>query len=43
LPGFRSRGGGGAGYAFRERPGRFEVIGLALLVITIALVLNGGG
>ena len=29
-------------YAFRERPGRFEVIGLGLLVISIALVLNGG-
>ena len=29
-------------YAFRERPGRFEVIGLGLLVISIALVLNSG-
>jgi drug/metabolite transporter (DMT)-like permease len=29
-------------YAFRERPGRFEVIGLGLLILSIALVLNGG-
>jgi len=29
-------------YAFRERPGRFELIGLGLLIISIALVLNGG-
>ena len=27
-------------YAFRERPGRFEVIGLGLLILSIALVLN---
>lgn len=27
-------------YAFRERPGRAEIFGLALLVISIALVLN---
>lgn len=29
-------------YAFRERPTRAEVAGLALLVLSIALVLNGG-
>jgi len=29
-------------YAFRERPGRFELIGLGLLIVSIALVLNGG-
>ena len=29
-------------YAFRERPGRFEMIGLGLLILSIALVLNGG-
>ena len=29
-------------YAFRERPGRPELIGLALLLVSIALVLNGG-
>jgi drug/metabolite transporter (DMT)-like permease len=29
-------------YAFGERPRRVEVMGLALLVISIALVLNGG-
>ncbi len=29
-------------YAFRERPGRFELAGLALLVVSIAMVLNGG-
>jgi drug/metabolite transporter (DMT)-like permease len=29
-------------YAFRERPTRAELIGLGLLVVSIALVLNGG-
>jgi drug/metabolite transporter (DMT)-like permease len=29
-------------YFFRERPGRFELIGLALLILSIAMVLNGG-
>lgn len=29
-------------YAFRERPGRFELIGLALLSVSIAMVLNSG-
>jgi uncharacterized membrane protein len=29
-------------YVFRERPGRFELIGLGLLIVSIALVLNGG-
>jgi len=29
-------------YVFRERPGRYEVIGLGLLIASIALVLNGG-
>jgi len=29
-------------YAFRERPGRAEMIGLALLVVSIAMVLNSG-
>jgi drug/metabolite transporter (DMT)-like permease len=29
-------------YAFRERPTRAEVIGLGLLVVSIAMVLNGG-
>ncbi len=29
-------------YVFRERPGRGELIGLGLLVVSIALVLNGG-
>lgn len=29
-------------YAFRERPGWAELVGLALLVISIAAVLNGG-
>src|SRR5262245_3156115 len=29
-------------YAFRERPGRFEMIGLALLIVSVALVLNSG-
>jgi drug/metabolite transporter (DMT)-like permease len=29
-------------YAFRERPGRAELVGLGLLVVSIALVLNGG-
>jgi drug/metabolite transporter (DMT)-like permease len=29
-------------YAFRERPGRFELVGLGLLIVSIALVLNGG-
>ena len=29
-------------YAFRERPGRAEVLGLALLIVSIALVLNSG-
>jgi drug/metabolite transporter (DMT)-like permease len=29
-------------YAFRERPGRAELVGLALLVASIAAVLNGG-
>ena len=29
-------------YAFHERPGRFELVGLALLVVSIAMVLNGG-
>jgi drug/metabolite transporter (DMT)-like permease len=28
-------------YAFREQPGRYEVIGLGLLILSIALVLNG--
>lgn len=28
-------------YAFRERPGKFELIGLGLLIVSIALVLNG--
>jgi len=30
-------------YVFRERPSRAELIGLALLVLSIAMVLNGGG
>jgi drug/metabolite transporter (DMT)-like permease len=29
-------------YAFRERPSRAELIGLALLVLSIAAVLNSG-
>jgi drug/metabolite transporter (DMT)-like permease len=29
-------------YAFRERPSRFELVGLGLLVVSIAMVLNGG-
>jgi len=29
-------------YVFRERPGRFELVGLALLIVSIAMVLNGG-
>jgi len=29
-------------YAFRERPGRAEILGLALLGLSIAMVLNGG-
>lgn len=29
-------------YFLRERPGRFELIGLALLIVSIAMVLNGG-
>jgi drug/metabolite transporter (DMT)-like permease len=29
-------------YVFRERPGRYELIGLGLLILSIALVLNGG-
>jgi hypothetical protein len=29
-------------YAFRERPGRFEVIGLGLLLLSIAPVLSVG-
>jgi drug/metabolite transporter (DMT)-like permease len=29
-------------YVFRERPGRFELIGLGLLVVSIAMVLNSG-
>jgi drug/metabolite transporter (DMT)-like permease len=29
-------------YVFRERPSRAELIGLALLVVSIAMVLNGG-
>ena len=28
-------------YFFRERPGRFELVGLALLIVSIAMVLNG--
>lgn len=30
-------------YAFRERPSRAELLGLALLALSIALVLNGNG
>jgi uncharacterized membrane protein len=29
-------------YFFHERPGRFELMGLALLILSIAMVLNGG-
>jgi drug/metabolite transporter (DMT)-like permease len=29
-------------YVFRERPSRAELVGLALLVVSIAMVLNGG-
>jgi drug/metabolite transporter (DMT)-like permease len=29
-------------YVFRERPGRYELIGLALLAVSIGMVLNGG-
>src|SRR5262249_30347974 len=29
-------------YAFRERPSRAEILGLALLGVSIAMVLNGG-